>query len=122
MLDNILANNILDLKDIIDEVNNCSDYLVVLCHTKFDNVNSSEVKPINSSKPVAGLCGHYIWSDYNKNYYYYETGVILQNVLNDMKYVSHSEIDVDWLYNSVVIDLQKCSAPFFSSINALMEL
>ena len=78
MLDTILVNNTLDFVYIIDEVNNRSDLLAVLCHTKLDNVNSSEVKHIDSSKPVAGLCGYYIWSDYNKNYYYYETGVKLQ--------------------------------------------
>ena len=75
MLDNILVNNTLDFVDIIDDVYNHSDYLAVLCHKKFDNVNSSEVKHIDSLKPIDHLCGHYIWSDYNKNYYY-ETGII----------------------------------------------
>ena len=60
MLDNILVNNTLDFLDIIDDVNNRSDHLAVLCHTKFDNVNFSEVKPIDGSKPVDRFCRHYI--------------------------------------------------------------
>ena len=31
-----------------------------------------------------------------------------------MKYVFRGVIDVDWLYNSIAIDLQQCSAPFYT--------
>ena len=40
--------------------------------------------------------GHFIWSDYKRNGKY-ETGVMLQNVLKDMKYVSEGVIDIGWL-------------------------
>ena len=63
MFDNILVNNTLDFVNIIDEVKKRNNHFAVLFHSKFDNVNSSEVKPIDNSKPIAGVCGHYIWSD-----------------------------------------------------------
>ena len=35
--------------------------------SKFDNIICINFKPSDSSKLVDHVCGHYIWSDYNKN-------------------------------------------------------
>ena len=123
MLDNIFvsSNNNLELEilfvDIVDDITNFSEHMLVSCILRVNNVcekNGNIYLGANNT-----TFSTYDWTDTAKQQYYYNTGIALHPLINEIsgKNVVPSDVGfVNDVYNSITTVSKNCILMFYSIV------